>query len=696
MSDGKKLHGQFEGLTDQVVVTRSPAKITVPAFYSIQAIGRFLQPDGAGHSVQLDLLCADEPLKEVRAMKAKLLKPGEVGPRSYFRVNFASEEGNLVLWIDQETWLLFRIDFPTEGLKDELPPNTEMEMTAEFRRAEIDAPIEDSVFTWKGSKDEVPVRYLVSPPNPQFAPHPQLGRTLSDLTLMTPDGTKQDLKDLEGKVTVIDFWATWCGYCIQGMPKFDKASKSFAENEDVRFIAISLDNSNVSDDQVAARLKQAGSDVPWARVTAADPLQKTLDACQLDGIPAYVVLGKDGLVQFLHQGADLKADEKLPEIVNSLLNDGNPAAEARRLWEQLQKDYAQEIQLARADGTNGDYEIHRSEIAERQEPTKFQLDRLWKNADLKTPGNLLPIANADGDLRILAVAGADRIVELDAKGAVTANHDQLVPQNAAISFLRLASGKDGQKYFVAGSAGLPRFFVFDDQWKQKLEYPEADTAQVFDVMPVDLDADGSSELCVGYFNDAGLHAVNLEGRRLWRNRSVHNVGSLALVGTDKAGKPTLLCAHSFGALSLIDGDGETLSSITVANRAVTNVAVRDLDDNDPREIAALSIDESGRRSLIGISLEGEILWQYLLPFGEHQNPVEMLTSGRLIADSPGYWLVATADGTVHIISADGQETDHFSTGETLSGVAVARDGDQILLLISSDQGVTAYTVSKTN
>ena len=42
---------------------------------------------------------------------------------------------------------------------------------------------------------------------------------------------------LEEKITVIDFWATWCMPCIAGLPSFDTLFKNYS-NKDVQFIAI--------------------------------------------------------------------------------------------------------------------------------------------------------------------------------------------------------------------------------------------------------------------------------------------------------------------------------------------------------------------------------------------------------------------------------------------------------------------------
>ena len=43
-----------------------------------------------------------------------------------------------------------------------------------------------------------------------------------------------DIKDTRGKITIINFWGTWCPYCLEELPDF----KRIAEREDVNVIAV--------------------------------------------------------------------------------------------------------------------------------------------------------------------------------------------------------------------------------------------------------------------------------------------------------------------------------------------------------------------------------------------------------------------------------------------------------------------------
>jgi thiol-disulfide isomerase/thioredoxin len=56
-------------------------------------------------------------------------------------------------------------------------------------------------------------------------------------------GSSQKISDLRGSITVINFWATWCGPCREELPLLSRLSQAYAGKK-VRFIAISADEAS--------------------------------------------------------------------------------------------------------------------------------------------------------------------------------------------------------------------------------------------------------------------------------------------------------------------------------------------------------------------------------------------------------------------------------------------------------------------
>jgi thiol-disulfide isomerase/thioredoxin len=81
-----------------------------------------------------------------------------------------------------------------------------------------------------------------------------------ELAFTAVDGRPVDLKNLRGKVVLIDFWATWCGPCIAELPNVKRV---YADHHDKGFevIGISLENGRLlpgdTPEQSAAKLAAA-------------------------------------------------------------------------------------------------------------------------------------------------------------------------------------------------------------------------------------------------------------------------------------------------------------------------------------------------------------------------------------------------------------------------------------------------------
>lgn len=56
----------------------------------------------------------------------------------------------------------------------------------------------------------------------------------------TGDGATIDLSEFQGKILIVNFWATWCAPCIEEMPSLDQLQAAFP-NADFEVVAINQD-----------------------------------------------------------------------------------------------------------------------------------------------------------------------------------------------------------------------------------------------------------------------------------------------------------------------------------------------------------------------------------------------------------------------------------------------------------------------
>ena len=137
----------------------------------------------------------------------------------------------------------------------------------------------------------------------------EIGKVAPDFSAPNPEGKTVSLKESLGKVTIIDFWASWCGPCRQENPNVVKLYNQY-KDQGLAIIGVSLDK-----DADAWKKAIADDQLAWTQISNVkfwqDPIAKQYG---ISSIPATFILDSKGVIVAKDlRGAELEA--KVAELL---------------------------------------------------------------------------------------------------------------------------------------------------------------------------------------------------------------------------------------------------------------------------------------------------------------------------------------------------------------------------------------------
>lgn len=142
-------------------------------------------------------------------------------------------------------------------------------------------------------------------------PNPPPTTTFKDI-----DGKALTIADFKGKVTVVNFWATWCAPCLTEMPTFARLAATF-DGKPVAIVPISIDKDDkelqakvfISKNRPLAYYRDASGSMPFLLNPAAQ------------GMPTTVIYDKKGVERARLSGEADWAGPEAMALVRSLLEE---------------------------------------------------------------------------------------------------------------------------------------------------------------------------------------------------------------------------------------------------------------------------------------------------------------------------------------------------------------------------------------
>lgn len=138
-----------------------------------------------------------------------------------------------------------------------------------------------------------------------------VGTPAPDWTLPTPEGGKVSLSSHAGKVVVLDFWGTWCPFCLKAMPQIQKLHDAY-KDKGVVVLGLNTENDPSADPAGFMRQKK----YTYGLVLNAEKVTRPY---RVFGFPTLYVIGRDGNIALVEQGAKPDLYESVSRVIDAEL-----------------------------------------------------------------------------------------------------------------------------------------------------------------------------------------------------------------------------------------------------------------------------------------------------------------------------------------------------------------------------------------
>ena len=148
------------------------------------------------------------------------------------------------------------------------------------------------------------------------------GAEAPDYQVSTLSGDAVSLKDYEGKVVLLNIWATWCAPCREEMPSMEELYEKM-QGTDFEILAVSVD-ARMGERDAGGRpggdLRAFADEFGLTFPLFHDPEGGIQRAYQTTGVPETFLIGRDGIIYKKVAGGTNWAADVNVELVRRLLD----------------------------------------------------------------------------------------------------------------------------------------------------------------------------------------------------------------------------------------------------------------------------------------------------------------------------------------------------------------------------------------
>ena len=127
------------------------------------------------------------------------------------------------------------------------------------------------------------------------------------------DGTAINSSDYQGKVVLVDFWASWCAPCVAALPYYSTLAEQYGQ-ENFVVVAVSVDELR-SDVDRFLRNHELGIAIVW------DETHELASEWSPPTMPTSFLIDRSGVVRFVFEGFEQRDRENIAQTIQTLLDE---------------------------------------------------------------------------------------------------------------------------------------------------------------------------------------------------------------------------------------------------------------------------------------------------------------------------------------------------------------------------------------
>jgi thiol-disulfide isomerase/thioredoxin len=158
--------------------------------------------------------------------------------------------------------------------------------------------------------------------------HPAVGRVIGELPVVSLGDPRAAPPSLAGKVTLLNFWGTWCPPCRRELPGLARLATQLDGEPRFQLVAVSCGSGDL--DELAAETSAflVEQNLPLRPWGFADPLARSLFASTygLEAFPTTYLLGPDAQVRQVWVGYRSRDEAEMAQAVLRVMKELPPAA----------------------------------------------------------------------------------------------------------------------------------------------------------------------------------------------------------------------------------------------------------------------------------------------------------------------------------------------------------------------------------